>query len=328
MALKMRQISYAEAINEVLREEMRRNERIILMGEDIGVFGGVYKITKGLLEEFGPERVYDTPISEDGFVGVAIGAAITGSRPVVEIMYPDFLLCCMNQLINHAAKLRYMSGGLLKVPLVVRTNIIQGRNSGADHSQVLIPLFMHIPGLYVVAPSTPYDVKGLLRTAMRCDSPTIFFEESFLYKSKGPVLEKEYSIPFGKANIYTEGEDVTIVGVSTTVHIILAATKRLEEKGISAEVIDLRTLVPLDKDTIIDSVKKTGKLVTVENSWRTCGIGAEIAALVIEEAFDYLDAPILRVATPLQPEPVSPPLVKLLLVNENKVIEAVKKIVT
>ena len=322
----LREITYAEALNEALREEMKRDERVIVMGEDVGVFQGVYKVTKGLMDEFGPERVRDTPISEDGFVGTAIGAAITGLKPVVEVMYPDFLPCCMNQLVNHAAKLRYMTGGQLSVPMVVRTAIIQGRSSGADHAQVLIPLFMHVPGLYVAVPATPYDAKGLLKTAIRETSPTIFFEGAFLYRVKGPVPEEEYTIPFGKADVKRAGKDVTIVAISTTVQMTLNAAQELEKQGISVEVIDPRTLVPLDKEAILNSVKKTGRLVTVENSWKTCGVGAEIAATVMEEIFDYLDAPVLRVATPDIPEPMTPPLVKLFVPNEEKIIAAVRKL--
>ena len=306
---------------------MRRDERVILIGEDIGIFGGVYKVTKGLIDEFGPERVRDTPISEDGILGAAIGAAITGLRPVVEIMYLDFTPCCMNQMINHAAKLRYMTGGALCVPLTIRTTIIQGRNSGPDHSQAFIPLFMHIPGFYVVAPSTPYDAMGLMKTAIRKNSPTLLFESASLYRSKGEVPEGEVLIPLGKAGIMKEGSDVTVVAVSAAVPVAVAAARNLEEKGISVEVIDPRTLVPLDSGTILDSVRKTGKLVTVENSWRTCGIGAEIAAMVSSDAYDHLRAPIFRVALRPIPEPFSPPLMKQLLINENHVIEAVMKIV-
>jgi len=321
-----RELTYAEALNEALKEEMRRDSRVIVMGEDVGVFGGIYKVTKGLLEEFGPDRVYDAPISEDGFVGAAVGAAVTGLKPVVEVMYPDFLLCCMNQIVNHVAKLHYVSGGQLSVPLIIRTSIIQGRGSGADHSQVLIPLFMHIPGLYVAAPSTPYDSKGLLKTAIRKSSPTIFFEAASLYRLKGPVPEEDYTIPFGEADVKRVGEDITIVAVSATVHLALSAADTLEKSGVNVEVIDPRTLVPLGKEAIINSVKKTGRLIVVENSWETCGVGAEISSMIMEEAFDLLDAPVLRVATRGIPEPVSPALLKLLVPNEEKIYDAVKKL--
>jgi len=322
----LRELTYAEALNEALKEEMRRDSKVIVMGEDVGIFGGVYKVTKGLLEEFGPDRVYDTPISEDGFVGAAVGAAVAGLKPVVEVMYPDFLPCCMNQIVNHAAKLHYMTGGQLSVPLVIRTAFIQGRGSGADHSQVLIPLFMHIPGLYVATPSTPFDSKGLLKTAIRNGSPTMFFEAASLYNLKGPVPEEDYTIPFGKADVKKVGEDVTIVAVSATVHTALSAADVLEKSEVDVEVIDPRTLVPLDKEAIINSVKKTGRLIVVENSWRTCGVGAEISAMIMEEAFDLLDAPVLRIATRGIPEPVSPALLKLFLLNEEKIYDTVKKL--
>lgn len=324
--MKLKEVTYAQAINEAIREEMTRDKSVILMGEDVGVFGGVYKVTKGLLEAFGPERVMDTPISEDGFVGTAIGAAATGLKPIVEIMYLDFILCCMNQLVNHAAKLRYMTGGALSVPLVIRTAIIQGRNSGADHSQAFMPIFMHIPGLILAAPSTPHDAKGLLKTAIRGSSPTLFFEYAPLYGLKETIPEEEFLIPFGKAETRRKGSDITIVGASAAVHKALSAAKRLDESGISAEVIDLRTLMPLDVETLLASVRKTGRLLVVENSWKTCGIGAEIASQVIENSFHFLKAPILRVGTEPVPEPVSPPLAKLLLLSEDKIVEAAETI--
>jgi pyruvate dehydrogenase E1 component beta subunit len=322
----MKEKKYAEAINEALEEEMLRDDRVILIGEDIGTFGGIYKTTRGLLGKFGPERVRDTPISEDGFVGAAIGAATTGLRPIVEIMYLDFILCCMNQLVNHAAKLHYMTGGALSVPMVIRTTIIQGRHSGADHAQAFIPIFMHIPGLFVVTPSTPEDAKGLLKMAIRKNAPTICCEAASLYGLKGPVQDSDYLIPFGKASIKKEGNDVTLVGVSSAVHVALSAAEKLEAEGVHAEVIDPRTLVPLDIDTIVNSVRKTGRLVTVEDSWRTCGVGAEIAALTADRAFSYLEAPIVRLGMPPIPEPVSPPLLKLLRIEAESVIEAVKRV--
>jgi len=321
-----REINMAEALNEAMREEMRRDPTVILMGEDVGVLGGVYGVSKGLLDEFGPERVRDTPISEDGFVGAGIGAAITGLNPIVEIMYPDFLPCAMNQITNHMAKLRYMTGGQLTVPLTIRSAIIQGRGSGADHAQTLIPWFVQTPGLKVVVPSTPYDAKGLLKTAIRDKAPVMFFETAKLYLNKGPVPEDEYLIPFGKADIKREGTDLTIVAICNLVLEALEAAKELEKEGINAEVVDPRTLVPLDKETIINSVKKTNRIVVVDNNPSACGVAAEIAAIVAEEAFDYLDGPIMRVATLQIPEPVAPPLIKLMLPNKEKIITAAKKL--
>lgn len=328
----MREITFVEALNEALREEMRRDERVIVMGEDVQLgysgLGGIFMVTAGLMKEFGPERVRDTPISEEGFVGAAIGAAISGMRPVVEVMYADFLMCCMNQIVNHAAKLRYSSGGQLKVPVVIRTMIGQGRGVGSDHSQVPIPWFMNVPGLKVVSPSTPYDAKGLLKSSIRDDSPVIFFEPFLLYRMKGFVPEGEYTIPLGRADVKRKGEDITIVAISSMVPRALSAADKLQGDGIDVEVVDPRTLSPLDKGTIIDSVKKTGRLITVENSVRTCGVGAEIISMVVEEAFDYLDAPAVRVAAPPMPAPVSPTLEKATIPTEEDIIGAVRKILS
>ncbi len=317
-------MSMIEALREALAEEMRRDSSVIVMGEDVGVLGGIYRVTQGLLEEFGPERVRDTPISEEGFMGAAIGAAVTGLRPVVEIMYADFLANCMNQIVNFAAKMRYCSGGQLRVPVVVRTMVGHGRGHGGDHSQVPMTWFMNIPGLRLVAPSTPYDAKGLLKTAIREDSPVLFFEPHLLYRVRGPVPEEEYTIPFGRADIKRRGEDVTIVAVSAMVPRAVEAHERLREEGITAEVIDPRTLNPLDIETIVESVKRTNRLITVEYSPKTGGVGAEIAALVVERAFDYLDAPITRVAAPDVPVPVSPPLGRMTVPTVEEIVEAVE----
>lgn len=323
----MREITFREAIIEAYREEMRRDERVFIMGEDVGRFGGAYKLTKGLMEEFGPERIRDTPISEEGFLGAAIGAAVTGMRPIVEIMFVDFLNCCMNQLVNFAPKLRYSTGGQLKVPLVITSMISNPvRSLGADHSQVLTPWFVNVPGFRVVLPSTPYDAKGLLKTAIRDDNPVLFFIPYALLGAKGSIPDEEYTIPFGKADIKKRGSDLTIVAISTMVHKALRASQKLEEEGITAEVIDPRTLDPLDKEAIISSVMKTRKLITVEDSHKTCGVGSEIAAMVIENAFDHLDAPILRVAAPDVPTPASPPLEKQIEPDENDIIDAVKNL--
>jgi len=322
-----RMLSMAEAINEALREEMRRDERVVLLGEDVGVLGGIYRVTKGLLEEFGPERVIDTPISEEGFVGAAIGLAIMGFRPVVEIMYADFLANCMNQVVNFAAKMRYMSGGQLKVPLVIRTMMAHGRGHGGDHSQVPIPWFLNVPGLKLVAPSTPYDAKGLLKSAIRDDSPVIYFEPYVLYRARGPVPEGEYTIPLGRADVKRRGDDATVVAISAMVPRALEAADRLAEEGISVEVVDPRTIVPLDEETIIKSVMKTNRLLVVEYSHKRGGVGAEIAALVVEKAFDYLDAPVMRLASPDVPIPVSPALGKLTIPTVEDIIRAIRSLV-
>jgi len=324
-----REITFVEALNEALKEEMRRDESVIVMGEDVRYGysgrGGVFMVTADLAKEFGSERVLDTPISEDGFVGAAVGAAISGLRPVVEVMYADFLMCCMNQIVNNAAKLRYSTGGQLKVPLVIRTMIGQGRGVGSDHSQAPISWFVNIPGLKVVVPSTPYDAKGLLKSSIRDDSPVIFFEHFLLYKTKGEVPEEEYTIPLGKADVKKEGRDLTIVAISNMVPVALSVAEKLERDGVSVEVIDPRTLIPLDKEIIIESVKKTNRLITVESSVKTCGVGAEIVSMIVEEVFDYLDAPPIRIAAPPIPAPVSPTLEKAVIPTEDDVIEAVRK---
>ena len=324
----MREISYRDALREALREEMLRDESVFLIGEDIGRYWqGAFKVTRGLAEEFGDERVRDTPISESAIIGVAIGAAITGMRPVAEIMFGDLTTLAMDQIANQAAKLRYMFGGQVKVPIVIRTPFGAGVNIAAHHSQSLEAWFMHVPGLKVVVPSTPYDAKGLLKTAIRDDNPVMFFEHKLLYPIEGPVPEEEYTLPFGVADVKREGEDVTIFATLYMVHKALAAAEELGKQGIAVEVIDPRTLVPLDKKTIIDSVKKTGRMVIVTEDCKTAGVSAEIAAIVAEEALDYLDAPIKRVAEPDTPIPFSPPLEQFVIPNEKSIIEAVKEVV-
>jgi len=264
-------ISYAQAINEALKEEMALDDRVILLGEDVGSYGGVFKVTKGLFDEFGKERVIDTPISETGFIGAGVGAAMTGLKPIIEIMWIDFSLVAMDQIINQAAKMAYMSGGQTSVPMVIRTQGGGGRGNGAQHSQSLETLFAHIPGLKVVAPSTPYDAKGLLKASIREGSPVIFIEHKMLYSQKGEVPEEEYTIPLGKADIKRSGKDVTIVTLSRMVQFSLEAAKELEKEGIDAEVIDLRTLVPLDIETVKESVKKTNRVVVVHEATRSYG---------------------------------------------------------
>ena len=323
----MRKITYREALREAIREEMRRDPTVFLLGEDIGRYwGGAFKVTEGLAEEFGDERVRDTPISESAIIGTAVGAAITGMRPVAEIMFGDLTTLAMDQIANQAAKIHYMFGGQVKVPLVIRTPFGAGVNIAAHHSQSLEAWFMHVPGLYVAVPSTPYDAKGLLKTAIRGSNPVFFCEHKLLYPIEGEVPEEEYMIPFRVADIKREGSDVTIVATLYMVHKVLNAAEELEAEGISAEVIDPRTLTPLDKQTIINSVKKTGRLVVVSEDCKTAGMSAEIATVVAEEAIDYLDAPIKRVAEPDTPIPFSPPLEQHVIPDERAIIKAVKEI--
>ncbi|MDH5450114.1 MAG: alpha-ketoacid dehydrogenase subunit beta [Candidatus Bathyarchaeota archaeon] len=324
----MREITYRDALHEALREEMLRDETVFLLGEDIGRYWhGAFKVTKGLAEEFGDERVRDTPISESAIIGVATGAAITGMRPVAEIMFGDLSALAMDQIANQAAKLSYMFGGQAKVPLVIRMPFGAGVNIAAHHSQSLEAWFMHVPGLKIAMPSTPYDAKGLLKTAIQDDNPVMFFEHKLLYAIGGVVPEEEYTIPFGMADVKRDGEDVTIVATLYMVHQALAAAEELDKQGIEAEVIDPRTLVPLDKQAVVNSVKKTGRIVIVTEDCKTAGVSAEIAAVVAEEALDYLDAPIKRVAEPDTPIPFSPPLEQFVIPNEKSIIKAVKEIV-
>jgi pyruvate dehydrogenase E1 component beta subunit len=323
----MRELTYRDALREALREEMLRDERVFLIGEDIGRYwGGAFKVTKGLAEEFGDERVRDTPISESAIIGVAVGAAITGMRPVAEIMFGDLSTLAMDQICNQAAKICYMFGGQTKVPLVIRTPFGAGVNIASHHSQSLEAWFMHTPGLLVAVPSTPYDAKGLLKTAIRGDNPVMFFEHKLLYPIKGEVPEEGYTIPFGVAEVKREGEDVTVFATLYMVHKALAAAQELRKQGISVEVVDPRTLVPLDKEAIIRSVKKTGRIVIVTEDCKTAGVSAEIAAIVAEEALDYLDAPIKRVAEPDTPIPFSPLLEQFVIPNEKTIIKAVKEV--
>lgn len=324
----MREIGFREALNEALREELARDPSVIVMGEDIGVMGGIYGVTKGLMEEFGEERVRDTPISEEGFVGAAIGAAATGLKPVVEMMYSDFLANCYNQVVNFAAKMRYMSGGQVTLPLVIRAMVAHARGHGGEHSQVPTQWFLNVPGLKIALPSTPFDAKGLLKAAVRDSSPVLFFEPHVLYKTKGGVPEEDYVVPLGKADVKREGKDVTVIAISAMVPRALEAAARLAQEGVEAEVLDPRTLCPLDRETLIRSVKKTGRAVTVEYSPKTGGAGAEICATIVEEAFDYLDAPVVRVAAPDVPIPVSPPLLKLTVPDAERIISAVRSIVS
>jgi pyruvate dehydrogenase E1 component beta subunit len=306
-----REMSYAEAIREAMGIALERDERVILMGEDIGVYGGAFGVTGDLIDRFGPDRVMDTPISELGAAGVAVGAALTGLRPIFEFQFSDFATLAMEQIVNQAAKLRYMLGGEASVPLVMRMPSGSGTGAAAQHSQSLEAWFGHVPGLKVVQPSTPADAKGLLLAALDDPDPVIIFEHKILYKMKGEVPEGHYTVPIGTAAVRREGSDLTIVASAIMVHRALEAAQKLAEEGISAEVIDLRSIRPIDRETIIDSVRKTGKLLCVYEGVRTLGVGAEISAMIAEsEAFDYLDAPIQRLGGAEAPIPYNPDLEK------------------
>jgi pyruvate dehydrogenase E1 component beta subunit len=317
-----REITMSEAINEAIREEMGRDENVVLWGEDVGAAGGVFKVTKGILDRFGPERVFDTPISEAGIVGLAVGAAMTGLRPVVEVMFGDFLTLAMDQLVNQAAKIHYMSGGTFRVPMVVRTTLGAGRRTAAQHSQSLHAWVAHIPGLKVVLPSSPYDAKGLLKTAIRDNNPVVFFEDKISYQRKGPVPDpdQDYTISFGQADVKREGSDLTIIATSSMVHMALTAASKLSEDGIQAEVIDPRTLVPLDSQTLIDSVKKTSRCIVVDQGYQSFGVTAEIAALVAEQAFYALDVPVRRLGAVDVPIPFSPSLEDLTIPTVESIV--------
>jgi len=321
-----RELTYAQALNEALREEMRRDNRVFLLGEDIAQHGGAFAVTKGLWEEFGPERVRNTPISENCVVGTAIGAGVTGMRPVVEIMYVDFAALAMDQIANQGAKIRYMFGGKAKVPVVLRSQGGGGRGNAAQHSQSLEAWFVHIPGLKVVQPSTPFDAKGLLKTAIRDDNFVIFLEHKLLYPTKGQVPEEEYLIPLGVADTKREGGDVTIVATSRMVLFALEAANQLATSGIEAEVIDPRTLKPLDMDAIVTSVRKTNRIMVVNEGHRTAGVASEIAARVQEECFYYLDAPVSRVATEDVPLPYNGALELEAIPKVEDIVEAAKSL--
>ena len=323
----MKELTYADALREALREEMLRDKSVILLGEEIGVFNGVYKVTRGLLDEFGPERVRDTPISEAAIAGAAVGLALAGMKPVAEIMYMDFLPICMDQLSTQAAKMRFMSGGQLTVPMVLRTQYSLGRQHGSQHSQFTPAWFLQVPGLKVVLPSDPADAKGLLKSSIRDHNPVLFVESGLLYRTKGPVPEEEYTTPLGEAAVKRKGDDITIVAVSRMVTESLAAAKTLAESGVSAEVIDVRTLQPLDLESIAESVKRTSRLVVASDDVKRGGIGAEISASIMEQCFDYLDAPIARVACPDTPIPFSPPLEQQYMPNAERVVQTVQTMI-
>ena len=323
----MPELTYAEAIRRALIEELTRDERVILIGEDIAHYGGAFRVTHDLVEPFGPERVINTPISENSFCGVAVGAALTGLRPVVEIMFMDFITLAMDQLVNHAAKLRYIYGGQVCVPLVVRCPSGAGRGYGASHSQSLEAWFMHAPGIKVAAPSTPADAYGLLKGAIRDDNPVVFLESKLLYGTKGHVPDDGDALPLGQAAIVREGHDVTLIAYSRMTPLALEAADALDDRGISAEVVDLRTLSPLDADTFVASVARTHRAVIVEEDTRQAGVGAEIAAVLADRAFAQLDSPIRRVACEDVPIPCSPSLEQAILPSVDKVVAAVESLV-
>jgi acetoin:2,6-dichlorophenolindophenol oxidoreductase subunit beta len=323
-----RELTLAEAVKEALAEEMHRDSRVFVMGEDVAEAGTPFKVLLGLVDEFGTERVIDTPISEAGFTSIAVGAAMTGLRPVVDIMFGDFVTLIMDQMVNQAAKIHYMSGGKWKVPMVLRTTMGAARRSAAQHSQSLQAWFSHIPGLKVVLPSTPYDAKGLMKSAIRDENPVVFFEDKMMYKLKGPVPVEEYTIPLGVADIKRTGDDVTIVATSSMVQVALEAAKMLETIDISAEVIDPRTTWPLDEQTIIESAKKTSRAMVVDEGYARYGVTAEIAAVIAEGAFDYLDGPVKRVGAMHVPIPFSPSLEDATMPSVQQVFEVARTLCT
>jgi pyruvate/2-oxoglutarate/acetoin dehydrogenase E1 component len=319
-----RELTFAQAVREALAEEMRRDSRVCIFGEDVAEAGTPFKVLSGLVEEFGAERVLDTPISEAGFTGMGVGAAMTGLRPVVDIMFGDFLTLTMDQLVNQAAKVHYMSGGTWKVPLVLRTTLGATRRSAAQHSQSLHAWLSHVPGLKVVMPSTPYDAKGLLKTAIRDENPVVFFEDKMMYKQKGPVPEEEYTIPLGVADVKRAGEDITLVATSSMVQVALAAAKLLEEVGIRAEVIDPRTTWPLDEKTLVQSAKKTSRAIVLDEGYGRYGVTGEIASVISEGAFFNMEAPVKRMGAMHVPIPFSPPLEDVTVPTEQTVFEAAR----
>jgi pyruvate dehydrogenase E1 component beta subunit len=321
---QVRELTMGQAIKEALSEEMRRDPLVVVMGEDVAEAGTAFKVLTGLVDEFGKDRVINTPISEPGFTGIGVGAAMTGLRPVVDIMFGDFMTLIMDQIVNQAAKVHYMSGGKWKVPMVLRTTMGGGRRSAAQHSQSLHAWPSHIPGLKVVIPSTPYDAKGLMKTAIRDDNPVVIFEDKMMYTLKGPVPTEEYTIPFGVADIKRPGRDITIVATSSMVQVSLAAAKLLEEIGISAEVIDPRTTWPLDEKTLIESVKKTSRAIVVDEGYYRYGVTAEIASVIAEGAFYNLDKPVKRIGAMHVPIPFSPPLEDATVPTDRLVFETAK----
>ncbi|MGG4040136.1 alpha-ketoacid dehydrogenase subunit beta [Bacillus smithii] len=333
---KQRLLSGNKAVAEAIRLELERDPNVFVMGEDVGAYGGIFGATEGLFQKFGPERIMDTPISETAFIGAAVGAAAEGMRPIVELMFVDFFGVCMDQIYNHMAKIPYMSGGRIKLPMVLMTGVGGGYNDAAQHSQTLYATFAHLPGMKVVAPSTPYDLKGLMISAIRDDNPVVFMFHKTLQglgwmdqldASVGHVPEEAYTVPIGKAKVVREGTDITIVGIQMTVHHALEAAKKLEQQGIQAEVIDLRSLVPLDRETILQSIKKTHRLLVVDEDYLSYGMTSEIAAIAAEDGLYDLDAPVKRLAVPDVPIPYSRPLEQFVLPNADKIFHEAIKIV-
>ena len=322
----MAKITMREAISQALWEEMERDQKVFILGEEVGLWGGTYAVTKGFLDHFGEKRVRDTPIAEAAIVGSAIGAALVGLRPVAELMTINFAFVAMDHIVNQAAKLHYMFGGQMKLPLVIRTPSGGGRQLGATHSQTPDAIFAHFPGLKVVAPGTPEDAKGLLKTAIRSDDPILFIENATIYQMRGEVPEEEYTIPIGKSKVQREGKDVTIISYSKMVSYCLKAAQELEKQGIEAEIVDLRTLRPLDMAPVIESFKITNRAVIVEEGWLSYGVGAEVSARIYQEAFDYVDAPVRRVAQKEVPLPYNSRLEQMALPQVEDIISAVKEV--
>jgi pyruvate dehydrogenase E1 component beta subunit len=322
----MRVIQFREALREAMQEEMRRDPNVFLMGEEVAEYNGAYKVSQGMLDEFGPQRVIDTPISELGFAGIGVGAAMVGLRPIIEFMTFNFSLVAIDQVVNSAAKILSMSGGQFNIPIVFRGPSGNAGQLGAQHSQCFENWYANCPGLKVVSPSTPYDAKGLLKTAIRDNDPVIFMESELMYSNKGEVPEQEYLIPIGKADIKRQGTDVTIISFGKMVHVALDACKALESEGIQAEMIDLRSLRPIDYDTLVQSVKKTNRCVIVEESWPLAAIAGELTYMIQKRAFDYLDAPILRITGADVPLPYAPTLIEAYLPNVKKIVHAVKQV--
>ncbi|MCL6551810.1 MAG: alpha-ketoacid dehydrogenase subunit beta [Firmicutes bacterium] len=322
----VRELTFAQAVREALAEEMRRDPRVFIIGEDVAEAGHPFKVLTGLVEEFGRDRVIDTPISEAGFTGIAVGAAMTGMRPVVDIMFGDFITLAMDQIVNQAAKVHYMSGGKLKVPLVVRTTLGATRRSAAQHSQSLHAWLSHVPGLKVALPATPSDAKGLLKAAIRDDNPVIVFEDKMTYQLKGPVPEGDYVVPLGVADIKRVGRDVTVVATSSMVHVALAAAELLAREGIEAEVVDPRTTVPLDVDTLVASARKTGRVIVVDEGYEKYGVTGELASVIAEGAFYDLDAPVRRLGAMHVPVPFSPVLEDLTVPTAERVAAVAREL--
>jgi len=320
-----RETTFIDAISQALWEEMERDQGVFMMGEDIGIYGGAFKATKGFIEHFGPERIIDMPIAEEGFIGMAVGAALMGMRPVVEMQYADFISCGWDQIVNTAAKMHYRTREA--VPMVIRGPSGAGLRAGPFHSQSPEGWFAHVPGLKVVVPGTPYDAKGLLKSAIRDNNPVIFFEHKYLYRRlKESIPTSDYTVPIGKADVEREGDDITIITYGAMLQIALEAARRAQDKGISVEVVDLRTIYPLDKETILNSIAKTSRAIMLYEDTRTLGIGAEVSAIIAEEGFEYLDGPIIRISAPDAPVPYSPPLEDYYLPSVDDVVSAIDRL--